>query len=163
MDERLISPDDKIRNQALQKLATLTEEKKIALLNPLILALNNPESLIANRAAEALVIMGRPAISEVRRNISSSDVYVRISAIAILSRMGPQAQDAVPDLIACLKDPHPLVRDEAVFALGQMGMAAQAAGPDLLEAYKTADAEAQSTIAEALKKIGIPPPLPKSS
>ena len=129
----------------------------------LITSLSNPEPRIVGYATEALVRVGQPAVGDIRKTLQNPDVFVRLNAVSILGRLGPQAQEAVPDLVNCMSDPHPLVRDSAVFALGQMGPAADSAGAALLIAYNQANGLTKETLGDTLKKIGIAPPLPKSS
>ena len=158
LPEKLVSGNDKVRAAAVKKLISLPSEKQATLVEPLLAYLTDPESRIANRAVESLIIIGKPAIEGLSKKFHDADVYVRISAVGALGQMGPQAPEAIPDLTLLLKDPHPLVREEAIFALGQIGPAAASAGPALLELFRSSNKEQQELIAEALKKIGISPP-----
>ena len=53
--------------------------------------------------------------------------------------MGPEAKDAVPDLLERLGDDDPRVRKMAVRALGQIGPAAAAAVPELIRILQSSD------------------------
>ena len=90
-------------------------------------------------AFDALARMGRPALPALVRALhSQDDTNLRMQASWALARMGPDARDAVGDLIAALKDPNPTVRRNAVRALGQIGPEAGKAAPQLLEIARQA-------------------------
>src|SRR5882724_5572112 len=76
----LLSDDAMIRTQALEKLKTLPNEKKIRLIPALGEALHNLDSQIAHRAEDALVAMDTVAIPALKIALKDSDVYVRICA-----------------------------------------------------------------------------------
>jgi HEAT repeat protein len=68
------------------------------------------------------------------KDLTSRDQYTRKSAAFHLSEMGPEAKQAVPQLIEVLQsDPLMTVRGEAASALGKIGPAATAAVPALIE------------------------------
>lgn len=158
LDEKLVSDDEKTRSKAIQKIDTLSTEKKAALIDRLAERMKDPESRVVNRAVEALGIIGPPAVDAMKTKLTDSDVYVRLSAAATLGQIGPLAHGAVPNLIQALQDPHPAVREEVIFALGQMGPAAAEAAPALLKAFKTSNKDEQESLADTLKKIGVRPP-----
>ena len=74
-------------------------------------------------------------------------------AAAVFAVMRPPAQDAIPDLIECLRDSEHIVRSEAAVALGQMGPPARAAVPGLTKLLKDPVLHVRDAAAEALKKI----------
>jgi HEAT repeat protein len=86
-----------------------------------------------------------------------------------LGEIGPAAKEAVPDLIAALKDQEedvrsnpadPLLKDlgghvrrAAARALGRIGPAAKEAVPDLIAALKDQDWSVRHNVALALEEI----------
>ena len=121
LDQRLVSENQKVRTKAMAKLTALSADKKIQLISPLIEKLRNPESRIANRAADALVIIGAPIIDQLKPLLKDPDAFVRANAVSILGRLGPYARGAIAEITECLKDPHPLVREEATLAIAKLG------------------------------------------
>src|SRR5215204_4317297 len=67
------------------------------------------------------------------------DPNMRYWAAESLGKFGPEAQSAVPDLIAALKDESKMVRMGAAYALGAIGSAD--AVPALQEAAKDTEKE----------------------
>jgi len=68
-----------------------------------------------------------------------------------LGGMGPDAKDAVPALVAALKDRDPSVRAAAAYALGQIGPDARSALKDL-EAL-TRQGAVRDVASKAIKQI----------
>jgi len=90
-------------------------------------------------AARALGRIGAPAVLELRRALTDVDPSVRIQAAEVLARIGPQAEEAVPDLIVALDDENEEVRKAAARALGQIGPAAAAAVPALMRSMRESE------------------------
>jgi len=82
-------------------------------------------------AAEALSQIGPPAIKEIRTSFQSRDPRIRREAVGVLARMGPEAKEAVPDLIRLLDDEDEATRKLAARALGRIGPDAAPAVPAL--------------------------------
>lgn len=79
---------------------------------------------------------------------------VRAGAARALARIGPEALDHVPALMAAAKDTDPHVRHEAVLALGAIGRPAAAAVPTLVAALTDGDHVVPPGAAIALGQIG---------
>lgn len=79
------------------------------------------------------------------------DPNMRYYAAQSLGRFGAEAQAAVPDLVAALKDDSPLVRGGAAYALGEIGSADGV--PALKEVAKDAEKDVREAAAFALKQI----------
>jgi len=79
---------------------------------------------------------------------------VRRVAVVTLGGIGPRAKEAIPALIAALKDDDPGVRQTAAGALGGIGPEAKEAIPALIAALKDGDPGVRRTAAEALEGIG---------
>jgi HEAT repeat protein len=73
--------------------------------------------------------------------LHAPDPLLRRQAAQALARIGPDARDAVPDLIAALQDGNEEVRKYAARAIGQVGPEARAAVPRLLEELHPADGD----------------------
>jgi HEAT repeat protein len=83
---------------------------------------------------------------------SNADL-VRLDAVIRLGDMGPQARDAVGDLVKATRDASPVVRSLAVYALGQVGPSAGPAVPRLLELSKNDPRDLREAARAALKRI----------
>jgi hypothetical protein len=95
-----------------------------------------------------------------RRGPLSDDLAdARRRAAEKLGRMGPRAAEAVAELVASMRrDMDPGVRFRATVALGRIGAAARSAVPDLEEATHDVNWGVRRAVAEALERIGQPPP-----
>src|SRR5262249_6813386 len=81
------------------------------------------------------------------------DPKMRYWAAESLGHFGPEARDAVPDLIAALKDEDRTVRMGAGYALAEIGPDASDAVPALQEAARDTDKEVRDAADYALKQI----------
>ncbi|WP_209834222.1 HEAT repeat domain-containing protein [Ruegeria sp. HKCCE3926] len=70
-------------------------------------------------------------IASLRADLSRGDAKDQRTAAQSLALFGPEAEPAVPELIALLKSPSVFVRKEAAIALGKIGGAASSALPAL--------------------------------
>ena len=101
-------------------------------LRSLLEELQHPEDASARfRAAESIVEYGVLAVPPLRSLLSHSDGRVRYCACSALGRLGPTAQNAVPDLFAMAANPQEceIQRGYAIRSLGQIGPAAASAVP----------------------------------
>jgi hypothetical protein len=115
---------------------------------------------------------GREAVPVLIELVKEDDLWVRILAIRSLARIGPEAQEAVPALIAALGDRRPVdpfdepgttlgmdwavwpAYREAAEALGAIGPDAKDAVPALLRLRPTNHQDyTSSTIDDALKRV----------
>lgn len=88
---------------------------------------------------DALGRIGDPAVPALISALHDlKDRALRVAAARALARIGPPAQEAVPDLITALEDDDEDLRKAAVHALGQIGNAASAAVPKLMDELKEA-------------------------
>ena len=85
------------------------------------------------------------------RQLQSQNVDVRLSAVKALARIGPEAKEAVPALIAALKDKDDGVRSFAAEALGRIG---KEAVPALIVALKDQNAGVRNSAVYTLGRIG---------
>jgi hypothetical protein len=83
-------------------------------------------------AADALGRIGQAAVPELMPALVSPDPNIKLKAIEVLGRMGPEAQGAVPVLTTLLQDPEERIRKATARTLGQIGPAAKDAVPSLI-------------------------------
>ena len=76
------------------------------------------------RSALALAAIGGPAVEGLRALLGEEKINVRAEAAMALGRIGPDAREAVPDLIRLLGIENDRVGGEATLALGRIGEAA---------------------------------------
>lgn len=120
------SDDANLRAETLQLITSLDA---MAALPELLRAIKGPDPLLRGRAAVALGRMGKPAVAPLRDILKETDRDIRGAAIAALGRIGPDAKDAVPDLLALLKQEEELTRKLAGDALRKIDpQSADAAG-----------------------------------
>lgn len=126
--EDLKNKNLKIRQQAVQKFAHITESMFPALIRE-----------IKRRAV--------PTLLDAAQN---EDWFVSTSSIAVLGRI--KSKQAVPVFIKSLDKKNGWVRDESAIALANLGAKAAAAVPRLIEALRAPTANAYA--AQALGNIG---------
>lgn len=83
----------------------------------LIAAFKDSEADVRNAAADSLVAIGRPAVSQLIQGLQDPDVQVRRRAAQTLGRLNNVAVEAVPALKARLQDADPQVRGLAAASL----------------------------------------------
>jgi HEAT repeat protein len=126
-----------------------------ALLMPAVMRLlesGDPETV--PEVLNVLAGMGEAAVPGLIKALDIKDA--RPAAAAILARLGPAAQAAVPALIEVLQSAEPTARHEALLAIGAIGPAAHAAVPAAIKAMQDADPNVRYAACYALGKIGPP-------
>jgi HEAT repeat protein len=140
---QLGSGDAKIRRAAAETLDDLGPAAESAEYE-LISASRDPNVHVRLAAVDALghigpLAKGRAVPALIERLSKDKDVNVRRTAAGALAATGPYAKDAVPALMAALKDPdEPVmvndfgtVQNNAIYALGEIGPGAAEAAPTL--------------------------------
>ena len=146
--------------------SVLAQDARVA---ELIEQLKSPDAGIRARAAISLDQLGaaaKPAIPVLAIALADKNLNVRYWSAKVLRGFGPEAEGAVPALIAALKtfpggSPaldgparyYPDVRSVAAEALGAIGPAAKEAIPALKEAATDTNADVREAAAGALKRI----------
>jgi HEAT repeat protein len=122
---------------------------------------DEPET--SSAAATALARIGAPAVPALREALKEKDNRLQAHAATALKRIGPDAKDAVPELVAVVKfyqgkEAAELARLEAIDALGRIGPKARDAVPALTDTLKekTPHSPARLRAAIALGEIGAP-------
>lgn len=91
-----------------------------------------------------------------REDLRKGSAQARVDAATALGRLGPDAIDAVPDLIVAAGDQDVGVRLAAVKSLGQIGGGAKAAISNLVGNLIDSSPEVQLAAVDALEAIGLP-------
>ena len=95
------------------------------------------EPQVNETAAMALGRIGFAAVQPLANELQrSTDPQVRYQITSALAFIGPEAEAAVPQLIAALQDENVIVRRGAARALGQIGPGAAPAIPELIQALR---------------------------
>lgn len=142
------------RKAAAESLGYLKAEAAIPLLAK---ALAEPELTAA--AANALAQMGKaakPAVADLLKVLKREKVENRGAVYYALGAIGPDAEAAIPALIAGINDEGDgsWYRDDAATALGQVGKNSPQAVDALIAALKSDNEYVQGNAAEALAGIG---------
>jgi HEAT repeat protein len=117
--------------------------------------LNDPDDEVANQAAVALAEIGPLAVKElVKAARPPATAPVRQRALYALSKMGPDAREAVPILKEALQDRHTPCRYYAAIALGELGAEAKAVVPDLSRTLTDNDEGVRNQAGQALANVG---------
>src|SRR5690606_24805237 len=78
--------------------------------------LSDPRSSVRDKAVEALVAVGEPAVGALKNVLTTADEEVRTSAVFALFRINTEA--ALEGVRTALMDDHPMVRTAAARATG---------------------------------------------
>ena len=151
--EQLADRNATARQEAAEALGQIGPAAKPAV-GALIAALGDADDAVRDAAAEALAVFGKDAVGPLTAALKHTDASVRRGAAAALGHMGPDARDAVPALIAMVKnDADSDVREAVVPALGSIGPDAKAAAPALRDALTDKEQHIREAAAAALKRI----------
>ena len=102
---------------------------------------------------QAFVRRGKASVRRVASALFEPGLQSR--AVQILSRIGPDAADAVPSLLRLFQETQDVkLQQEVVFALGAIGKASADATPALMEALKQESKELQTVVCYSLGRIG---------
>lgn len=128
-------------------LALALEDLGEAAVEPLIAALS--QEPLRRAAAEVLIRIGQPAVSQVMKLLDQPDRDLQYTAMDILEGIGPHV---LPTLIAEIKRGHPRPEEggEAVTRFGPDAI------PELMKVLRSSDAGHQCWAAATLVKIGAP-------
>ena len=104
-------------------------------------------------ALNALAESGKAVVPQMQEALRSYP-EARYWACLILAEIGPEAKEAVPDLMGALNDADVEIRREALAALGRIGANAKPAVPSMVSALQDKDLGVRYTAAYALGLIG---------
>ncbi|QDU95917.1 HEAT repeat domain-containing protein [Lignipirellula cremea] len=123
----------------------------------IISALEDADPEVVSNAVRSIVALGPSIVDQVDEGLENDKL--RMMTARILYRLGPDAADAVPELIEALeaagddKEDNDF-REVAQFALGRIGAASAPAVEVLVDSLDSDDPEVQGSAIFALAKIG---------
>ncbi|MDX9863427.1 MAG: HEAT repeat domain-containing protein [Anaerolineaceae bacterium] len=143
----LLRADHEVREAVITALGKIRDPRAVqAIANLMAKTFSKQEIRLA---AEALIRIGRPAVSPLRQILAQAEDLSAIAAALALGRIGDPG--AVPSLIQALHHRHDEVRRQAAMALGKMK--ALAAVPHLLAVLEDNDAPVRVAVANALGEM----------
>lgn len=155
--QQLLSRDNTVRGNAMDRLRYMGTEEKEKVLPHLITALLDKDSRIRHNALETLRLIypsNRDLDPFYIQGLNDNDGQVRLMAVMALEKS--KTKEAVTALSKALNDTNSEVRRFAAASLGNIGTEAREAVPALIQRLHIDDGY---MIAEALGKIGYPSPL----
>jgi HEAT repeat protein len=84
-------------------------------------ALADDDQRVREKAAEALIRIGAPAVEVVMPQLAASNIEAKKLALACLAKLGPAAKPAIPAIEKCQSDADPVVKQLAEAALKRIG------------------------------------------
>ncbi|MGH7193268.1 MAG: HEAT repeat domain-containing protein, partial [Candidatus Saccharimonadales bacterium] len=119
----------------------------------LIQAIHDSDPSVIANAIDAMASLGPKIVPRVASNgLKSKDL--RLYAVRILAKIGPDAKEAAPALAEALKGSDGDFRREAQFVLGTFGADAAPAVPELIRSLDSNDEQVRNSAIYALGKIG---------
>lgn len=146
------SEEPNLRRVAARAMIESSIPKELA--RPAVIeALQTADPDVIAQVSEAFAAMGVEAVPKLARALESDKL--RPYVVPILLRLGPEAKEAVPALIAAFKDSEdPDLRREIVYSLALIGPPSEPAVELLIENLSSEDPELRSVSTYALGKIG---------
>jgi len=108
----------------------------------------------ADRIFSALASIGARIVPLAINALKDPSALRRERSMKVLSKIGPDAAPAVPELTAIAKGMEAKLKVEALFTIGAIGPKAAAAVPAVVSALSESDPQTQQTAAYAAGKIG---------
>lgn len=145
------SPD--VRGKAVFAVSRLAArpEDAVAALVPV---LGDHDVEVQETASRTLARLGPPAVPELRKAMKNDSLDIRRLTVITLGLIGPDAGDAVPDLLGLLSNTQSGLQDETAEALAGIGKPAVAALESALKQEQ--DAALRKRAILALAKVGKP-------
>ena len=152
----LTSDDAHVRGAAARALADF-QGQSVIIAPALVAALADTDPAVIGNALDTLASLGPKVLPAVMRGLKNEDL--RLYAVRIIERFGPEAEEAVPALIELLgekvsSDEDRLLRSHVQFALGVIGPEAKGAVPLLIESLSSDDDDVRNSACYALAKFG---------
>lgn len=141
-----------VRRVAARALAEINPPPE--LVAPVLLeAIQDEDQSVIGNAADALASLGTQIVPRLA-NHGLKNKDLRLYAVRVLAKIGPDAKEAAPALAAALVDAEGDFRREAQFVLGMFGPAAAPAVPELVKSLASDDDQIRNSAIYALGKIG---------
>jgi HEAT repeat protein len=131
------------------------EKAKSAASELLSFAGRSPDRELGDRVFLTVATFGRDAIGDLVPYLQSDRLETRRRTALALSRLGPDAADAVPMLCETVNDEETLMRFWAAKALGNVGPAARPAAESLRRLFDDADPNVRWEATNAIAKIDL--------
>lgn len=148
---RLADKDPFVRSSAAQALVGLKLNPEITFpIYERVLATADDETI--RLSLEAMASQGTRALPRLIYALKRDNL--RLPAIYLLGRMGPEAASAAGPLATLVGDKNSKVASEAALSLAKIGPAAQTSIPKLIEALETPECESSHAIIYALGRFG---------
>jgi HEAT repeat protein len=135
----LSDTDARVAREAAAALAQVGQEG--GALAGLLQALDHPDPEVHKLANQGLakVRLDKTHVPLLRKALESKKSEVRARVVAALGALGPDAREAVPDLVRLLGESKGAERTQTMTTLRKLGPAAREAGPKLAELLKDED------------------------
>ncbi len=144
--------DKDVRLAAVEALEDLRPDHTLVL-PALIEAFAEKDPVILSNVADALVQIGKPAVQPLRNSLKSPEQ--RRAAVHVLGRIGPEAKDAIPDLLEALRgEEDKVARREIFMSLSNIGPAPPSLIPELMKDLQAEDIQLKAGATYALGTIG---------
>jgi HEAT repeat protein len=149
----LKDPQSKVRARAAADLGNL-EHPATSAIAPLRALLVDEEEDVRWSAVGALVQYGSLALPALKEGLKADQFMMRERCAFVLGELGAEAESAVPDLIAALKDKDSIVRCQVAAVLAVIGH--KSSVPALTAALKNEKVSSvRSCLLEALGTLGV--------
>lgn len=141
-----------VRRAAARALAEINPPREMV--EPvLIKAIHDSDQSVIGNAIDALASLGTKIVPRISNN-ALKNKELRLYAVRVLAKIGPDAKEAAPALAETLADAEGDYRREAQFVLGLFGPAAAPAVPELIKSLASDDDHIRNSAIYALGKIG---------
>jgi len=147
----LKSPNPVVRNAAAKSLQLLKAPPEMVAPG-LVALLNDPNPEMHSNAIDAIAGLGESVVPRVCNGLKNPQLCS--AAVRVLTKLGPKASGAVPQLIEAGQTADPKTKTEIQFAFAAIGPAAAPATEFLIESLASKDDGERESALLALRKIG---------
>jgi len=147
------SANKEVRGSAFRALEAMGPEA-VDVLPDLIAMFGDPDFEARQGATQVLIAIGPATVPAARRALADPNPKIRMAALELLGKLGPQATEAWSEIVVALADPDPRVREAAVTAAPLVASPPKNALPQVLSALKDSDARVRYVAAISLGSLG---------
>lgn len=123
-----------------------------AVASALMQTVSDPDPAVVENVINALVGLGPSAASYAGRSLTDQDK--RNAALVVLARMGPDARDALPQMLAAVTGDDPAFAARVQLAIAEIGPPAESAVPKLVASLDSPNDRIRHSAMYALGRIG---------